>query len=81
MRPLAEHSASVVKRQACLSSLSAKLKSMDTKTTLSISAKVDNLEAIRRFVQEAAQELGADQDAIFDMLQAVDESPCNNLNI
>ena len=77
LRPLGESPASVVKRQACLPSLSAKLKSMDTKTTLSISAKVDNLEAIRRFVQEAAQELKADQDVIFDMLQAVDESATN----
>ncbi len=40
-------------------------------------AEPGNLSVIRRFVDETAQHLGADQAAINDMIQAVDEAAAN----
>jgi serine/threonine-protein kinase RsbW len=40
-------------------------------------AEVGNLAVIRRFVEETSQQMGADQNAIDDMIQAVDEAAAN----
>lgn len=42
-----------------------------------MAAEPRNLAGIRRFVAEAAVELGADPDAVHDVVQAVDESVTN----
>jgi serine/threonine-protein kinase RsbW len=46
-------------------------------STLRITAELGNLTTIRRFVSEAATNLGAEHAAIDDMIQAVDESVTN----
>ena len=48
-----------------------------TQTRLRISADVDELANIRRFIREQAQLAGADPRAVPDIVQAVDESVAN----
>ena len=50
---------------------------MDAGSTLRIGAELDNLSLIRRFVEDAAIGLGADQEAIPDVLLAVTEAATN----
>ena len=45
--------------------------------TASLTAELENLVLIRRFVEKTAQNLQADQAAIDDIIQAVDEAACN----
>ena len=45
--------------------------------TASFTAELENLVLIRRFVEKTAQNLQADQAAIDDIIQAVDEAACN----
>ena len=44
---------------------------------LRLAAELNNLETIRRFVDESALALHVDQDAAFDLTQAVDECATN----
>jgi len=46
-------------------------------STASFAAELENLAVIRRFAEETAQSLQANQTAIDDMLQAVDEAVTN----
>jgi len=48
-----------------------------TMSTASFAAELENLAVIRRFAEETAQSLQANQAAIDDMLQAVDEAVTN----
>ena len=50
---------------------------MDPEPTLHIAAELKNLRVIRRFVQERAAALGADQDVIADVILATDEAATN----
>jgi serine/threonine-protein kinase RsbW len=50
---------------------------MNVASTLRIPAALVNLREIRRFVREAATALGADPDAVSDLVLAVDESAAN----
>ena len=50
---------------------------METAASLRLSAELKNLAVIRRFVQETATALNVDQDALYDLIQAVDESAAN----
>ncbi len=50
---------------------------MDPEPTLHIAAELKNLSLIRRFVQERAAALGADQDVIADVILATDEAVTN----
>ena len=50
---------------------------MDPEPTLHIAAELKNLSLIRRFVQETAAALGADQAVIADMILATDEAVTN----
>ncbi len=50
---------------------------MDPEPTLHIAAELKNLSLIRRFVQERAAALGADQDVIADVILATDEAATN----
>jgi len=52
---------------------------MDTESSLRIAAELKNLSVIRRFVQETATALGADPDAISDVILAVDEAATNSI--
>ena len=47
------------------------------KYALRVSAQVENLAVIRRFVVETATSLGADRESVEDVLQAVDEAATN----
>jgi len=49
----------------------------DSRGTASFVAERENLAVIRRFVEEMSQDLGADQAATDDMIQAVDEAVTN----
>lgn len=44
---------------------------------LHIAAELNNLETIRRFVEESSLTLGADPDTAYDLMQAVDECAVN----
>ena len=44
---------------------------------LRVAAELNNLETIRRFVEECARDLHVDQDTAFDLAQAVDECTTN----
>jgi len=46
---------------------------MATETTLRIDADIGRLGDVRRFVRETAPALGADERAVVDLVQAVDE--------
>jgi anti-sigma regulatory factor (Ser/Thr protein kinase) len=46
-------------------------------SSLSIAAELRNLKAIRQFITETGANLGASQDAINPLIQAVDESVTN----
>ena len=50
---------------------------MDPESTLRIAAELKNLSLIRRFVEETAAYLGADQVTIADMILATDEAATN----
>ena len=50
---------------------------MNAGSTLRIQSELDNLSLIRRFVEEAALGLGADQEVIPDVLLAVTEAATN----
>jgi serine/threonine-protein kinase RsbW len=50
---------------------------MNVASTLRIPAKVKNLRAIRRFVEERATALGVAPDALYDVILAVDEATTN----
>ena len=45
--------------------------------SLRIAAELENLAAIRRFIEEAATALGSDSDTIFQAVLAVDEAATN----
>jgi anti-sigma regulatory factor (Ser/Thr protein kinase) len=44
---------------------------------LRLAAELNNLETMRRFVEESARHLHVDQDTAFDLAQAVDECATN----
>ena len=50
---------------------------MDSKRVLRIPAELNELEAMRRFVEEQAQALGVEASAVYDVLLAVDELTMN----
>jgi len=52
---------------------------MDTESSLRIAAELKNLSIIRRFVRETTTALGADPDAISDVVLAVDEAATNSI--
>ncbi len=47
------------------------------RAVLRIAAEIDNLSAIRQFVEESARALGAGPDCVADLIQAVDEAATN----
>jgi serine/threonine-protein kinase RsbW len=52
---------------------------MDTESSFRIAAELKNLSIIRRFVRETTTALGADPDAISDVILAVDEAATNSI--
>src|SRR5258706_15547571 len=50
---------------------------MDRMPVLRISAELNELEAMRRFVEEQARALGVESSAVYDVLLAVDELTMN----
>ena len=50
---------------------------MDMTSKMQVSAELQNLGAIRRFVRDTATALGGDCKAVDDMLQAVEEAAAN----
>ena len=50
---------------------------MDMMSKILVSAELQNLGVIRRFVQETAIALGSDRKAVDDVLQAVEEAAAN----
>lgn len=50
---------------------------MNTESALCISAELENLGVVRDFIAQQAANLGADQDALYDVILAVDEAVTN----
>jgi anti-sigma regulatory factor (Ser/Thr protein kinase) len=50
---------------------------VNTESTLRVSAELSNLAVIRDFVAERGRALGADLDALYDVVLAVDEAATN----
>jgi serine/threonine-protein kinase RsbW len=50
---------------------------MDPETTLRVSAELENLSVIRRFVQETLADLGVNHKVIADVILATDEAATN----